>query len=106
METNEPTADPNGGGRRVGIRLVGKLRHPLLATYGLFIGLAFAASGRVPRWAGWVYALGAVGYVVSFILLPVGMSVFSLLMSAVTVYIAWRAVRAANRHEVASVATA
>jgi len=64
---------------------------------GVFLGIAIAAGGRLPRWTGWAYALSTVGYVVSFILFPVGMSVFSALLIVTTAVIAWSAAREGHR---------
>jgi hypothetical protein len=72
---------------------------------GIFTGSAIAASGRLPRWTGWAYAVATAGFVVSFLLWPLGMSVFSGLLIAATAVIAWRGARTA-RHEQASVAIA
>jgi hypothetical protein len=58
---------------------------------GIFTGGAIAASGRLPRWTGWAYAVATAGFVVSFLLWPVGMSVFSGLLIVATADIAWRA---------------
>ncbi|HSM57321.1 MAG TPA: hypothetical protein VK879_14310 [Candidatus Sulfomarinibacteraceae bacterium] len=69
----------------------------LFIAGGVFIGLAIAASGLFPRWTGWVYGLAVVGYVVSFILLPVGMSVFSALLILATAVIAWHGTVAGSR---------
>jgi hypothetical protein len=88
---------------------------PLLATAmlalllfligGLFTGSAIAASGRLPRWSGWAYAVATTGFVVSFLMWPVGMSVFSAVLAAATAAIAWRAAQAGGR-EPAMVAVA
>ena len=72
---------------------------------GAFMGSAIAASGLLPRWTGWAYALGMVGYVVSFIILPVGMSVFSALLIITTIAIARSATRE-PRPQVAEIAIA
>ena len=32
-------------------------------TGGILVGLAIARSGRLPRWAGWLYAVTAVTFV-------------------------------------------
>ena len=60
---------------------------------GVFIGLAIATSNRFPRWAGWVYAVTTVGFVLSNFLLPVGQSVMSALLFIATITIAWSAFR-------------
>jgi hypothetical protein len=80
---------------------------PLLATAmvalllfligGIFTGSAIAASGRLPRWTGWAYAVATTGFVVSFLVWPVGMSVSSALLVAATAAIAWRGARSADR---------
>ena len=61
---------------------------------GVFAGSAIAGSGRLPRWAGWVYAISTVAFVLSNFLVPVGQSVASALLFAATVAVAWRAGRA------------
>jgi hypothetical protein len=60
---------------------------------GIFIGIAIAASGRFPRWAGWVYAASALLFVLSNFLFPVGQTLFSVLLFAATVVVAWKASR-------------
>ena len=58
---------------------------------GVFTGIAIAASGRLPRWAGWVYAITTTGFVLSNFLFPVGQSVMSALLLLATIVIAWKA---------------
>ncbi len=60
---------------------------------GVFTGTAIAACGRLPRWAGWAYAVTTVGFVLSNFLLPVGQSVMSALLVIATVAVAWSAGR-------------
>ncbi len=60
---------------------------------GVIAGIAIAASGRFPRWAGWVYAISAAGYALSNFILPVGQSVMSALLFIATFVVAWSAVR-------------
>lgn len=60
---------------------------------GVFTGIAIAACGRLPRWAGWAYAVTTVGFVLSNFLLPVGQSVMSALLVIATVAVAWSAGR-------------
>jgi len=72
----------------------------LFVVGGVFVGLAIVASGRLPRWAGWVYAVSAVGFAVTTFLFPVGQSLFSALLFVATVAVAWRAGRAAQRQSV------
>jgi hypothetical protein len=60
---------------------------------GVLAGSAIAGSGRLPKWAGWVYAIAVVAFALSTFLLPVGQSVASALLFAATVAVAWRAPR-------------
>ena len=62
----------------------------LFITGGIFTGIAIAASGRWPRWTGWVYAITTTLFVLSNFLLPVGQSVTSALLFVATIVIAWR----------------
>ncbi|HEX6383984.1 MAG TPA: hypothetical protein VF177_04880 [Anaerolineae bacterium] len=64
---------------------------------GALSGMAIAASGRFPRWLGWAYAVATAGFVVSFIVWPVGMSVFSGLFIVATAVLAWSAAREGQR---------
>jgi hypothetical protein len=75
-------------GPLIGTVLVGLL---LFIVGGVFTGSAIAASGRWPRWTGWVYAVTTVGFVLSNFLLPVGQSVLSALLFVATLVVAWRA---------------
>lgn len=63
---------------------------------GAFLGSAIAAARRFPRWTGWLYALSTVGFALSFILMPLGMSLFSALLTLTTAAIAYTAARAAR----------
>lgn len=63
----------------------------LFIAGGVLIGNAVSASGRFPRWAGWAYAIGTVGFLLSNFIAPVGQSVFSALLFAATVVVAWKA---------------
>jgi hypothetical protein len=65
----------------------------LFIVGGILTGMAITASGRWPRWTGWVYALTTTGFVLSNFLLPVGQSVTSVLLFAATVVVAWSAGR-------------
>ena len=58
---------------------------------GVLLGGAVAASGRAPRWAGWVYAVSTVGFALSTFLLPVGQTVTSVALFVATLAIARRA---------------
>ena len=55
---------------------------------GVFNGIAIAACGRLPRWAGWGYAVGAIGFVLSTFLLDIGQSISSALLIVATVAVA------------------
>src|SRR5262245_14084732 len=44
-----------------------------------------------PRWAGWVYAISMVGFVLSHFLLDIGQSIASVLWFIATVFVAWNA---------------
>lgn len=68
----------------------------LFMVGGIFLGSAISASALLPRWTGWAYVLSIVGYVLSFILFPVGMSLFSGLLIVATAVIAWTSARAAS----------
>jgi hypothetical protein len=71
---------------------------------GILTGLAIARSGRLPRWAGWIYAITTVAFALSNFLFPAGQSVMSALLFVATVAVAWQAARpdrgqaAAGRH--------
>ena len=67
---------------------------------GIFIGIAIAASGRFPRWAGWVYAISAVCFVLSNFTIPEGQTPFSILLFIATVVVAWTASRQPRAQEV------
>jgi len=56
---------------------------------GIFNGIAIAASGRFPRWVGWVYAATVAGFVLSNFIIPVGQSPMSALLFVSTVVVAW-----------------
>jgi hypothetical protein len=77
-----------------GTALVGLL---LLIIGGVFVGIAIAACGCLPRWTGWVYAVTTFGFVLSNFLFPVGQSVMSVLLLIATVVIAWSARRADHK---------
>lgn len=63
----------------------------LLIAGGVFTGLAVAASGRFPRWSGWLYASMVVGLALSVFLGPSAQSVITGLLFAATVAVAWSA---------------
>ena len=77
-----------------GTVLVGLL---LFIAGGVYTGSAISASGFFPGWAGWVYAITIVGFVLSNFLAPVGQSVASALLFGSTVVVAWKASR--NTHK-------
>jgi hypothetical protein len=60
---------------------------------GVFSGIAIALSGRLPRWAGWVYAIMVAAFALSNFLFPPGQSLSSALLFIATVNIAWGAGR-------------
>ena len=66
----------------------------------VFTGIAITASGRMPRWAGWVYAIMAVLFVFSGFIFPVGQSVTSGLLIVATVAVAWSAAREVRKQAV------
>jgi hypothetical protein len=61
----------------------------LFIVGGIFTGIAIAASGRLPRWTGGVYAVTTTGFVLSNFLLPVGQTVSSAFLFVATVVVAW-----------------
>ena len=61
----------------------------LFMSGGAYAGAAITASGRFPRWTGWVYALTIVGFVLSNFVIPVGQSFMSALLFVSTLSIAW-----------------
>ena len=65
----------------------------LFLAGGIFNGLAISASGLYPRWTAWAYAVGAGGFVVSFLMWPLGMSIFSVLFTIAAAAIALGATR-------------
>jgi len=69
----------------------------LFIAGGILAGMAITASGRFPRWAGWVYAVATTGFVLSNFLLPVAQSVFSALLIIATAAVAWSAARETNK---------
>jgi hypothetical protein len=66
---------------------------------GIFAGVAITASARFPRWTGWVYAVSATCFVLSNFLVPVGQTLFSALLIAATVMVAWTAGREPRRQD-------
>jgi len=69
----------------------------LFMAGGVFLGNAIAACGFFPRWTGWIYAIGTVGFALSTFLLPIGQSFSSALLFIATVTIAWSAGRENQR---------
>lgn len=65
----------------------------LMIVGGAFLGSAIAAGGRFPRWAGWVFAISVAGFVFSSIFFTTGVSIFSFLLTAAAVAVAWSARR-------------
>ena len=72
----------------------------LFMVGSVFTGIAITASGRMPRWTGWVYAIATVLFVFSGFLFPVGQSITSALLIVATVAVAWSAIREGERQEV------
>jgi hypothetical protein len=60
---------------------------------GVFTASAISASGRFPRWIGWVYALTIIGFVLSNFIIPVGQTSMSILLFVSTVVVAWNVSR-------------
>lgn len=69
----------------------------LFIVGGVLAGSAVAASGLFPRWTGWTYAIATAGFALSFIIMPVGMSVFAAVLTLATAAIAFTAARAVQR---------
>jgi hypothetical protein len=69
----------------------------LFMAGGVFLGNAIAACGFFPRWTGWIYAIGTVGFALSTFLLSIGQSFSSVLLIIATVTIAWSAGRENQR---------
>ena len=69
----------------------------LFIVGGVFTGIAIATSGSLPRWTGWVYAVATAGFVFSWLFLSVGMSIFTVLLTVVTVVIALNASRVESK---------
>lgn len=65
----------------------------LFISGGIFTGIAIAASGRFPRWTGWVYAVTVSGFVLSNFIAPVGQSFMSALLFVSTIVVATSASR-------------
>ena len=78
------------GGPLFGTAVVGLLSFML---GGVFSGIAIIAGGRLPRWAGWVYAITVLLFALSNFILPVAQTFTSALLFIATVAIAWSARR-------------
>ena len=65
----------------------------LFIVGGVFTGIAIAGSGRLPRWAGWVYAVTTAGFALGLFFPPVVQNVTSGLLFAATLVTAWSARR-------------
>jgi hypothetical protein len=72
----------------------------LFIVGGVFAGIAIAGSGRLPRWAGWVYAVTTVGFALGLFFPPIVQNITSGLLFIVTVTVAWSASREAARQAV------
>jgi hypothetical protein len=60
---------------------------------GVFAGSAIAGSGRLPRWAGWVYVVMSIGFALGLFFPPIVMNISSTLLFLATVAVAWSAAR-------------
>lgn len=69
----------------------------LFLVGGVFTGLAIPGSGRMPRWAGWVYALSTFVFALGLFFPPVVQNVTSALLLAATLAVAWSASREGAR---------
>ena len=65
----------------------------LFIVGGVFTGGAIAGSGRLPRWAGWLYAVTTTGFGLGLFFPPVVQTVTSALLIIATLAVAWRASR-------------
>lgn len=65
----------------------------LMIVGGVFSGIAVAASGRLPLWAGWLYAISVTGFIVSSIFFQIGQTLFSTLLIVASIAVAWSAGR-------------
>ncbi len=65
----------------------------LFMTGNGFVGSAITSSGRFPRWTGWVYAITAIGFVLSNFTIPVGQTPMSAMLFMTATVVAWRASR-------------
>ena len=71
----------------------------LFIAGGIYAGIAITASGRFPRWTGWVYAICSTCFVLSNFLLPVGQTPVSALLFVATLVVAWTAGREAPQRD-------
>lgn len=69
----------------------------LFIVGGVFSGIAIAASGLFPRWAGWLYAATTASFALSVFFLPSGQSVITALLFAASLTVAWSAGRVGRR---------
>ena len=67
---------------------------------GVFVGVAIAGSGRLPRWSGWVYAVMSIGFALGLFFSPVVQNVTSALLFAATVAVAWSASQGEARQSI------
>jgi hypothetical protein len=84
-------------GPLIGTALTGLL---LFIVGGVLIGIAISASERLPRWAGWVYAITVPAFALSNFLIPVGQTPMSALLFLATLAVAWSAGRKEQRQGV------
>jgi len=60
---------------------------------GVFAGSAISRSGRLPRWAGWVYAVMSIGFALGLFFPPIVMNITSTMLFLATIAVAWSAGR-------------
>ena len=72
----------------------------LFLVGGIFAGIAIAGSSRLPRWAGWLYAVAATGFALGLFFPPIVQNVTSGLLIVATLAVAWSASRGAARQSV------
>ena len=60
---------------------------------GIYLGIAISRSGRFPRWAGWMFAVGLAGFIVGNIFFWAAGSVMAVVLSIASLVVAWTASR-------------
>jgi hypothetical protein len=74
----------------------------MLLIGGIFTGIAVAASGRFPRWAGWLYAVTVAAFALSVFFFSSAQSVITALLFVATVAVAWSAAREGQKQVVSA----